>query len=358
MVFIAGPRQVGKTTLSQSMIKNFHDEHPAYLNWDLAEHRQIIQKKEWPRSEPLVVFDEIHKLKTWRNLLKGIYDTLKNTHSFLITGSARLDVFRKSGDSLLGRYHLYRLHPYSLPELTNTQTNLKQLFRFGGFPESLAAKDETTLKRWHRQRVSHLIKSDLRDLEEIKQLDKIELLAHELPRRVGAPLSLRSLALQLECDSKTIKNWVTVLDRLYYSFRIAPYGAPKIKAVKKEQKLYLWDWSQIEDEGFRFENMVACHLLKYCHFHEDVYGENMELRYIRNDRGSEVDFVVLKNNKPLFAVEAKLNETNFSENLFYFAERTPIPKFYQVHLGTKSKSANDQIQLVGFEEFCRIERLV
>jgi len=358
MVFLAGPRQVGKTTLAQSLISKFKDEHPAYLNWDNSDHRTTILTRSWPRNEKLIVFDEIHKHKSWQNLIKGTYDTLKNTHSFLITGSARLDIFRKGGDSLMGRYHLFRLHPYTLPELEYKKGATQALFQFGGFPEPLAFSDPVQLKRWHRQRLSHLIRIDLRDLEEIKQLDKIELLASDLHRRVGAPLSLRSLALQLECDPKTIQNWVSILDRLYFSFRISPYGAPKIKAVKKEQKLYLWDWSQIVDPGARFENMLASHLLKFCHYHEDIYGEQMELRYLRDDRGREVDFVVLKNNRPMFAVEAKLNDTSFSENLFYFSERTPISKFYQVHQGTENKSASDSVCLIGFQDFCKEVQLV
>ena len=273
MVFLGDPRQVGKTTLAQSLIKKYQDGHPAYLNWDSDMDRRMIRKRQWPASEPLIVFDEIHRLKTWRNFIKGVYDTLKNTHSFLVTGSARLDHFRNGGDSLLGRYFYYRLHPFSLPELVYSKHNMDKLFRFGGFPEPLLEQSQRNLKRWHLGRLSKLVKSDLRDLETVKDLDKVELLAEELPNRVGSPLSVRSLAEDLEVDPKTTKRWIGILDSLYYCFQIAPFGSTKIRAVKKEQKLYLWDWSQIEDEGVRFENMVACHLLKFCHFHQDVNGE-------------------------------------------------------------------------------------
>lgn len=358
MVFLGGPRQVGKTTLAQSLIKNYRDEHPAYLNWDSEEDRKRIKSREWPKSEKIIVFDEIHKSKKWRNFIKGLYDTLKNTHSFLVTGSARLDHFRKGGDSLLGRYHYYRLHPYSLPELGMSSDNLKDLFKFGGFPEALSEKDDRTLRRWHRTRISRLVKTDLRDLENVKDLDKVELLAEELPRRVGSPLSVKSLSEDLEVDPKTTKRWLEMLDSLYYCFQIAPYGAPKIRAVKKEQKLYLWDWSQVEDEGIRFENMMACQLLKFCHFQEDVEGHKMELRYIRDTDKREVDFVVLKNKTPLFAVECKLKDQAPSSHLYYFKERTKIPQFYQVCLEGTEKQIIDGITTTDFKKFCTHEKMV
>lgn len=353
MVFLGGPRQVGKTTLAQSLIKNYVDEHPAYLSWDSLEHQQKIKNREWPKTESLIVLDEIHKFKNWRNLVKGFYDTLKNTHSFLVTGSARLDHFRKGGDSLLGRYHYYRLHPYSLSELNYAHGAAEKLLKYGGFPETYSAADERSLRRWHLQRLNRLVRTDLRDLEEVKDLDKIYALAEELPNRVGSPLSINSLANDLEADFKTIKRWLSILSSLYYSFQISPYGSSKIRAVKKEQKLFMWDWSQVETMGLRFENMVASHLLKYCHFLEDVEGYSMELRFIRDVDKREIDFVVLKNKKPLFAVECKQGEKSVSPHLFYFKERTSIPHFYQVHLGKVHKQLDDRISVLPFESFCK-----
>lgn len=358
MVFLGGPRQVGKTTLAQTLIKKYHDGHPAYLNWDSDLDRRKIRSREWPKTEKLIVLDEIHKFKGWRNFIKGLYDTLKNTHKFLVTGSARLDHFRKGGDSLLGRYYYYRLHPYSLPELGLNKENLHALMNFGGFPEPLVEKDDRNLKRWHTGRLSKLVKSDLRDLETIKDLDKVEILAEELERRVGSPLSIKSIAEDLAVDSKTTKRWIAILDSLYYCFQIAPFGAPKIRAVKKEQKLYLWDWSQVEDPGHRFENLVACQLLKYCHFHEDVHGEKMELRYIRDTDKREVDFVIIKNKKPIFAVECKLNNRSISPNIFYFKERTNIPLFYQVSIEGNEHQVSEGIMITSFEHFCRHEKMV
>lgn len=302
--------------------------------------------------------DEIHKFKSWRNFVKGLYDTLKNTHTFLITGSARLDHFRKGGDSLLGRYFYYRLHPFSLPELGFNKKNLDRLFKYGGFPEPLIEQNDRTLKRWHTGRLSKLVKSDLRDLETVKDLDKVEILAEELPHRVGSPLSVKSVSEDLEVDPKTTKRWIGILDSLYYCFLIPPYGTSQIRAVKKEKKLFLWDWSQVEGPGERFENMVACLLLKYCHFHEDANGEKMELRYIRDTDKREIDFVVLKNKKPLFAVECKLKNRSVSPHIFYFKDRTPIEKFYQVSLVGDEKQVQEGVITTSFENFCRLEEMI
>lgn len=349
---------MGKKTLAQGLIRNYKDEHPAYLNWDSDSHKKKIKNREWPKSEPLIVLDEIHKYRDWRNLVKGFYDTLKNTHAFLVTGSARLDHFRKGGDSLLGRYHYYRLHPYSLPELGYREGVLKKLMQFGGFPEPYTIGDERNLRRWHIQRLNRLIRADLRDWEDVKDLDRIFSLAEELPRRVGSPLSINSLANDIEADFKSIKRWLGILSSLYYSFQIAPFGSSgvgtsKIRAVKKEQKLYMWDWSQVQDDGPRFENMIASHLLKYCHFLEDVEGYSTELRFLRDTDQREIDFVVIKDRKPLFAVECKTGERAISPHLFYFKERTKIPHFYQIHLGKTHRQVDDRISLLPFEDFCK-----
>ena len=198
-----------------------------------------------------------------------------------------------------------------------------------------------------------MVQTDLRDIETVKDLDKVEDLAEELPRRVGSPLSYKSLAEDLEVDFKTAKRWVGILGSLYYCFQIPPYGSPKIRAVKKEQKLYLWDWSQIEDDSIRFENMVASHLLKHCHFIEDTQGIKTELRYIRDTDKREVDFVILQKHKPVYAVECKLSDTGLSKHIHYFRERTPIPHFYQVHLDKKATTITDTITTLPFSQFCK-----
>lgn len=356
MVFLGGPRQVGKTTFAQGFIPNYSDGHPAYLNWDALEDQRRIRAGQWPHSAPLIVLDEIHKFARWRQLMKGYYDKLKHVHRFLITGSARLDYYRKSGDSLLGRYYYYRLHPFSLPELQFK--DLDGLLRFGGFPEPYLSQNETELRRWHKQRVERILYMDIRDLEQVKEISLLQLLAEMLPERVGAPLSRKNLAQDLAVDFKTVERWLSILEHVYYCFRIPPYGPPRVRAVKKEQKVYLWDWSEIEEEGFRWENLVASHLLKYCHYREDVEGRKMELRFLRDTDGREIDFVVLEGKKPLFAVECKSGERAVSPHLRYFHQRTTIPRFYQVHRGSRAYAVSDAIRVLPFADFCREEKLV
>ncbi len=186
----------------------------------------------------------------------------------------------------------------------------------------------------------------------MRELDKIYALAEELPHRVGSPLSLNSLAHDIEVDFKTIRRWLGILSSLYYCYQISPFGATKIRAVKKEQKLYMWDWSQVESPGLRFENLVASHLLKYCHYLEDVEGYKTELRFLRDTDKREVDFVIMKNKKPLFAVACKHGEKAVSPHIFYFRDRTSIPHFYQVHLGQAHKQVDDQISVLPFADFC------
>ena len=358
MVFIGGPRQVGKTTLAISLIKNYQDGSPAYLNWDNELSRKKIQRFEWPKDEPLIVFDELHKRKNWQSLIKGIWDTWKNTQKFIVTGSARLNIFRKGGDSMLGRYHYYRIHPYTLPELGISSENLNLIMLYGGFPEPLIEKNELELRRWHLQRISKIVRIDLRDLENVSDLDKVELLAESLQSKVGSLFSYKSLAEDLETSDKTIKRWVKILDSLYFCYLLAPYGSTKIKALKKTQKLYLWDWSQIENESSRFENMVASHLIKLCDYWQDVQGYRAEVRYIRDDTGKECDFVVLKNRKPVFAVECKLNNTDISPSLLYFKSKLDIPKWYQVSLNGKNRLIEPNFSVVNFEKFCKEVGLV
>ena len=358
MVFIGGPRQVGKTTFAKSLIGAASDLHNAYFNWDNAEHRTRIRGKDWPATEPLIVFDELHKFARWRGLIKGFYDTQNHQHAFLVTGSARLDHYRKGGDSLLGRYHYYRLHPFSLPELGYTQGALDALMQFGGFPEPLFKQSRRTLRRWHLQRLSRLIREDLVDLERVREVTLVEHLAEVLPDRVGSPLSIKNLSEDLQVDFKTIDRWVGILENLYYAYRIAPYGAQKIRAVKKEQKLYLWDWSLISNIGTRFENLVASQLLKYCHFLEDTEGYRMELRFLRDSDKREIDFVVLKDRRPIFAVECKTGEKALSPHIAYFQKRTPIPIFYQVHLGTRHQSPMPGVEILPFDVFCKKTHMV
>lgn len=357
MVLLSGPRQCGKTTLAQNLTT---EAKAAYYNWDILEDKQKIKKLELDRSKSLWIFDEIHKYKTWRNWLKGVYDQYKDSKSILVTGSAKLDVYRRGGDSLQGRYFLHRLHPLTLSELLNTnydfdadinpdafsysksaQTSLETLLELSGFPEPFFGQSRTEYNRWQLGYQERLVREEIVSLERVIELDKIELLMERLPDLVGSPLSINSVREDLEVNHKTISNWLSIFERTFASFRISPFGSTKIKAVKKEQKLYLWDWASIEDKAARFENLVAVHLLRFVHYVHDVYGQKLELRYFRDVRRREVDFIVLKKNKPWFMIECKSSEKSLSPHIKYLAERVKIPYAFQIHLGKSDRRLED-----------------
>ncbi|MGD9306390.1 MAG: ATP-binding protein [Desulfobacterales bacterium] len=358
MVFVGGPRQVGKTTFALSFLPEPSERHPAYLNWDNISDRRVLLSGELPPEEKFIIFDEIHKFARWRNLVKGFYDTKKSQISFIITGSARLDYYSKGGDSLHGRYHYYRLHPFSLLELNKrpTRNDFETLLKFGGFPEPCLKADERFWRRWQRERIHLVIYEDIRDLENIKEISLLELLAEELPHRVGAPLSVKKIKELLQVAHETVERWLNIFERMYYCFRIPPYGPRRVRAVKKEQKLYLWDWSTIADPGPRFENFIAAQLLKYCHFIEDTEGFRMDLRFLRDTDKREIDFVVLKDNQPLFAVECKTGEKDINPALHYFRERTRISEFYQVHKGKKDFEKKG-VRVLPAHTFCKYLQL-
>ena len=338
MVFLGGPRQVGKTTLALSLLGTEDSRHPAYLNWDDPLVRPGLSRGQLPPGQELVVLDEIHKFPRWRNLIKGLHDGQGRAVSFLVTGSARLDHYRRGGDSLQGRYHYHRLHPFSPGELGSgaaSQADVDALMQFGGFPEPFLSASTRLWRRWQRERLARVVYEDLRDLESVREVGLVELLVDALPDRVGSPLSIRSLCEDLGVAHATVARWLGILEALYVCFRIAPFGAPRIRAVKKEAKLYLWDWSAVPGRGERFENLVACQLLKHCHHLEDTQGYRMELRFIRDTDRREVDFVVIRDGTPVFAVECKSGQKSPSRAIEYFRQRTPIADFYQVHLGER-----------------------
>lgn len=354
MVLLGGPRQVGKTTLAKAYLESPQQ----YLNWDDLDDRAIIKAHKISPDLKLVVLDEVHKYARWRSLIKALYDKYSDQLSILVTGSARLDHFRKGGDSLVGRYHYYRLHPLTLAEVSPgfEEVSLQRLLRYGGFPEPFLQESDTAYRRWSRERLSRVVSQDVADLGTVKEISLIELLVDLLPSRVGSPLSIKSLQEDLEVSPNTVSRWIQLLELVYYCYRILPYGPPRVRAVKKTNKLYLWDWAQVEDSGARFENMVAGHLLKYCHFIEDTEGHKMELKFLRDVELREIDFVVVKDRKPLFAVECKTGEANLSPAIRYYRERTPIPKFYQVHLGQKDY-VDKNCRVLPFTKFCKIEEI-
>ena len=333
MVFVGGPRQVGKTTVARRL-RSAHET--TYLNWDVAAHRARILEQDLGAT-PLLVLDEIHKYRKWRGYLKGVFDDLKAAEQhrdIVVTGSARLDVYRHGGDSLQGRYHYLRLFPLSVAEL-GAKGSLADLVRLGGFPEPFFGGSEVEAKRWSRDYRSRLVREDLRDLEQIQDLGTLELMVGRLPALIGSPLSINALREDLQIAHKTASKWLDALERLYGLFRLPPLGGAKIRAVKKEQKLYLFDWVSVTDAGARFENVVALHLLKHCAYRQDVAAEDLELRYFRDTDKREVDFVVTENGAPKWLIEVKLGDQDVSDHLRYLHAKYPKAEAMQLHLNGK-----------------------
>jgi hypothetical protein len=342
MVFLAGPRQVGKTTLARSL----PGAEAGYLNWDIASDRTRLLAGELPPAR-LWVFDEIHKYRRWRNFLKGIYDGRRSGQRILVTGSGRLDLYRFGGDSLQGRYHLLRLHPLSVAELElSSVAQLQELMNLGGFPEPYFGGSEKEARRWSREYRSRLVREDVTSLERVQDLGQLELMMLRLPALVGSPLSLNSLREDLQISHKTVGNWLAVLERLYAVFLLSPFGAPRIRAVKKEQKHYQMDWSLVDDEGPRFENFTACHLLKWVHHQQDTEGRELELRYFRDTDGREVDFVVTEKLKPILLVECKHADADPDRGIRYLHGKFPDAEAWQISAtGKKDYVTRDGVRV-------------
>ena len=330
MVFLGGPRQVGKTFLARMILKKYSYQprrKGLYLNWDFDEDRYNILKKRWDESHQLIVFDELHKYPRWKNWIKGLFDKTSPLHQFMVTGSCRLDLYRRQGDSLLGRYHYWRLHPITLDELPSKMSQregFKRLMTVGGFPEVFLDGNEQEARRWRRGRLDRILKDDLRDLQSIKWIQNLDLFVDALRRRVGQLIVFSNIATDIQVSPKTTKNWLNVLDQLYLCFSIWPYTHNLSRALQKPPKVYFFDNADVlceKDEGPRFENLVATHLLKKIHYLEDSQGLNLDLRYIRDKEFREVDFVLIKNKKVFALIEVKLSDHQLSKSLQYYVKK-------------------------------------
>jgi uncharacterized protein len=324
MVFIGGPRQVGKTTLAKHLLNEL-DEPGMYFNWDNDEDRRDIIAKKWRRQDRILIFDEIHKYPRWKNWIKGVYDIEKDNHQIVVTGSARLDVYKQGGDSLMGRYHYWRLHPFTLdevPEGMGREDALNRLMNVGGFPEPFLDGDEREARRWRRERFDRVIKEDIRDLESIRNVQMISLLIDNLRNRVGGLVTIANIAGDLEVAHKTVKSWLEILERMYLCFAIRPYTTSIARAVLKPPKVYFFDNADVlGDEGSRFENLVATTLLKRIQYLTDRDGYRYELRYIRDKEGREVDFVIIREGVLEELIEVKLSDEKVSRSLLYYANK-------------------------------------
>ena len=346
IVLISGPRQCGKTTLSRMIRPDYQ-----YFNHDLAEHRLLMRQKAWDRRKPLVIFDELHKMPDWKAWLKGIYDVEGLPPALLVTGSARLAAFRKTGDSLAGRYFHYRLHPVDLKEAVvhagmDKADAFERLLRVGGFPEPFLRGSERSYRRWRRSHANAVVREDMLTLSAVRDIQSIETLIELMRHRVGSPLSADSLARDLHKSRNTVQHWLELLENLYVVFRIAPWHRNVARSLLKAPKYYFYDSAMpAGDVGARFENLVACALLKETHRAQDVDGEDVALHYVRDRDGREVDFLIVKDGQPWQLVEAKWAETNPSSHLRRFFANDPLRRVQVVGTLAEALSFPDGLRV-------------
>lgn len=363
MLFVSGARQVGKTTVVKKIINN----HPNnYFNWDNLKHREFIMQggdsiiaktgaDQLSNQLPIIVFDELHKYKDWKNWLKGFFDLYEKQLQIIVTGSASMDVFRKGGDSLMGRYFHYRMHPLSLREVSITldletklqkltqpkADTLSKLLQFGGFPEPFLKANQRFSNRWSKLRQQQLIREDIRDGSRIQEIAQLEILAELLRQQSGDVTRYSTLAKQIRVSIDTIRRWLNVLEGYYYCYRIRPWYRNITTSLRKEPKTYLWDWSKIDDVGKRHENFVASHLLKFTHWLTDLGFGDYQLHYLRTKDQKEVDFIVTENNQPWFLVEVKTSSSQaLNKHLKWFQNKTKARHAFQVVMDSPFVDAN------------------
>lgn len=361
MLFLMGPRQVGKTTLCLH-VKDLDKGDFFYMNWDNIDDREILLKgpkaiaaymnlDKARKIPPIVIFDEIHKYRDWKLLLKGFFDTYSHSGEIriIVTGSARLDIFKFGGDSLMGRYFRYRIHPFSVAELIRdvpssaeislpsslSQKKFQDLYTYGGFPEPYTHSDPNFYQQWKQLKLQQLFYEEVRDLTRVQEIRQIELLAIHLQRQVGSLTNYTSLANKIRVSAETIRRWTETLHQLYYSFQISPWSKNVTRSLLKDPKIYLWDWSLVEDEGAKVENFIASQLFKACHYWTDKGLGKYELYFLRDKEKREVDFLVTKNNEPWFLVEAKLSQGSVSPSLELFQKQINTKHAFQVVLNAK-----------------------
>lgn len=354
MVFLSGPRQVGKTTTSieASLDSPVH----CYFNWDNEDHRSLIiggphavfqaaGLDEIRKDLPILVFDEIHKYRNWKRFLKGFFDTYEKRCRIVVTGSARLDVYKRGGDSLMGRYFLYRLHPLSIREIVDPrlpdqeiqmphkirQEDYDALLTFGGFPEPFIKRTRQFFNHWKRLRTEQLFREDIRDLSRVQETGQLQLLSDILQEEASHSLNYTSLAAKVKVSSPTLQRWIELLKNLYFCFTIQPWSKNVSRSLIKEPKIYLWNWALIEDMGARLENFVASHLYKAVQFWTDCGLGEYGLHYLRDKDGREVDFLITKNRTPWFLVEVKTSgNKGISRWLHYYHEKLATLHAFQI----------------------------
>ena len=353
MALVSGPRQVGKTTTCRNHADN-------YANWDNIDDRELILAGPSSLVErfgldrlsqkiPTILFDELHKYPRWKQFLKGFFDTYADRTRIVITGSSRLEVYRRGGDSLMGRYFSYRMHPFSVAEALSTElpdskrivrapgkisnAEHEALWEHGGYPEPFLKRDARFSRRWQAQRLELLVREDIRDLTQIQQLDQMETLVRILTNRSAHRLVYDNLAKEVRISVDTARRWVEVLRNLHLGFMVRPWFRNVSRSLRKEPKWYSRDWASVRDEGDKAETFVACHLLKAVEGWNDMGLGAFDLGYLRDKEKREVDFIVVRDGKPWFLVETKYRDESLAPSLRYFQEQVKARFAFQVVLG-------------------------